>query len=493
MNNVENKMVVGATWMVSLKFIERGIGFVSTLILARLLMPEDFGLVAMAMAVYAFIEIGGQFGFDFALIREQNATRRLYDSAWTLSVGYGIFSACALAVLAPIASAFFTEPRLEAVIYALAVVSLVAGFENIGIVNFRKEFLFKKDFQFIFLKKIISFFVTVSLAIVFRSYWALVAGILVSRMSGVILSYVLHPFRPKIDFSKIRELFNFSKWILLSRVTGFFGDRGPHFLIGRFLDPAFLGIYSVGREISTLPTTELIYPIMRAVFPGYAAIAHDRQQLARSFLNVQGMLVTIAFPAGIGIVMVADPFVRFLLGPNWLEAVPVIQVLGIYGAITVFQATNNSVFNSLGVPVWGTVLKLLEIVILLPAMFIVLRLGYGVQGVVWSILGAQLLVIPAGIFLISRMLNIGFLDRLRVAWRPVIASLVMSGVLYAFAKSPFLHGSGAGLSLAICVPAGVVVFSSSLLFFWLLAGKPQGPEATILEQIQKSSFGRVRL
>ncbi len=210
MNQTGKRITVGAVWMVGMRFIDRGIGFVSTLILARLLMPDDFGLVAMAMTVFGFIEMGGQFGFDVTLIRNRQTNRAHYDSAWTLSVGYGLFTALALVALAIPSATYFNEPRLKTIFYALAVIALIQGFENIATIDFRKYLYFHKDFQLIFTKRVISFFVTLVLAYTFCSYWALLGGMATSRISGVILSYWLHPYRPCFD--RYRD----------SRVTGFF-------------------------------------------------------------------------------------------------------------------------------------------------------------------------------------------------------------------------------------------------------------------------------
>jgi O-antigen/teichoic acid export membrane protein len=218
---IGSKIAAGAAWMIALRVIERSIGMISTIILARLLVPQDFGLVAMAMAVYALIEVAGQFGFDLILIRAQRASRAQYDGAWTLGVCHGVVSALVLLALAEPTAGFFSEPRLVPVIQILAAVAFLQGLENIGVVDFRRDFHFGKDFLFLFGKKIISFAVTVTLAFHYRSYWALVIGIVTSRVSGVILSYLLHPYRPRLSFSEIPNLFGFSRWVLLTRILGF--------------------------------------------------------------------------------------------------------------------------------------------------------------------------------------------------------------------------------------------------------------------------------
>lgn len=485
MASLGNKVAVGATWMVGVRLLERSIGFISTLILARLLLPDDFGVVAMALTVFAFIEIAGQFGFDFALIRDQKASRRLYDSAWTLKVCYGTISAIALILLAPLATSFFSDPRVTPVIYAFAAIAFFQSFENIGIINFRKEFQFNKDFQFVVLRKVVAFVVTISLAVSFQSYWALIAGIATSRLFGVVLSYTMHPYRPKIDFSETKVLYGFSKWIVITRITEYFSNSGPMLLIGRFLDSSSLGIFSMGREIATLPTSEMIHPIMRAVFPGYAALGHDKAKLAAAFLKVQGILITLALPAGIGIVMVAEPFVHVLLGQNWLGAIPVIQVLGLYGALTVFQATNNSIFNVLNKPYWGTVLRVIEVSLLIPGVYFLLANDYGLQGVVWMVLVTQLIIIPFGISIISHLLQINFKQRLAVSWRPALSAIIMTLCLYYFGSHEISTLSEAMYVLILNISLGLISYSLSLLSLWYLIGKPVGVEHMMLQKMNR--------
>jgi len=487
MNQIGSKVAKGAVWMVGLKFVERGIGFVSTLVLARLLLPADFGLVAMAMAVFAFVEIAGSFGFDLALIRNQKADRAQYDSAWTLQVGYAILASAVLAALAIPTATFFSDVRLQGVMLVLAAVALAQGFENIGIVDFRKDFQYGRDFQLMLLKKLISFGVTMVLAYQFRSYWALLGGMVASRVMGVVLSYTMHPYRPRFDVSQIRSLMGFSQWIVLTRVIAYFGNRGPDFVLGRLLDAGSLGLFRVAREVATLPTTELLYPVMRAVFPGYAAVAHDRGALANSFLQVQGVIVMLTLPAGAAILMLADPIVRLLLGPNWLAAIPLIQIFGLYGAVSVFQATNVSVFHVLGVPKYGAMLKATEVLLVVPLMMWSLTQGHGLQGAAWCVFVSQGAIVPISMMLLARQLGIGWVDRLRVIWRPVLGTAALVVALYAAmrATGSANNAFAAAWQLGAALPVAAVTFVASVWLLWRLAGKPAGPERQVIDLIRR--------
>ncbi|MDX9885104.1 lipopolysaccharide biosynthesis protein [Thauera sp.] len=482
MTAIGKSVATGALWMIALKVIERSIGVISTTILARLLIPADFGLVAMAMAIFAVLELTGQFGFDHAIIRKQDVTRSQLDTAWTLTICHGLLSGLALALLAAPAAQFFKEPRLEDIVHVLAAIAVVQSFENIGIMLFRKDLKFRKDFNFFLAKKLIAFACTVSLAFAFKSYWALVGGILASRTAGVILSYVVHPYRPRLSFSATRELLGFSKWVLLTGILGYFRTRGPDFILGRLAGAGSVGVFRVANELATLPTTELMFPIARAAYPGYAKVAHDRDALKQAYLAVQGSIIMLTLPAGVGIVMLADPFVKALLGFNWLEAIPLIQILGLYGALRVFQTTNNAIFNVLGKPYWNTSLMVLELLSVLPLLGWLIYSGHAIESAAWSYVVGSAIVVPCAVILISRVLRLSFRDRLRITWRPVLGAALMALALEWLIRTLGLPTSTleAVWTLLIAVPLGALVFGITVLGVWYAVGKPNGTERKLL-------------
>ena len=199
---VNRGMAKGAAWMVAMRLSIRFVGIISTIILARLLVPADFGLVAMATMIYGFIEIMSQFSFDVVLIQKQDAEPDYYDTAWTLSILRGLATALVLFAGAGIAADFFGDQRLVEIIYVLCLAAFVGGFTNIGIVDFRKDMNFGKDFQYIVGVKLFSFVVTLVFAFMLRTYWALVIGIASSTLAQLGLSYFMHPFRPRWAFER---------------------------------------------------------------------------------------------------------------------------------------------------------------------------------------------------------------------------------------------------------------------------------------------------
>ena len=186
-SSLNQRMTRGAAWMLLVKLVERSLALLSTLILVRLLAPADFGLVAMAMSVIVMAELLSAFGFDIALIQRQSVSEEHYHSAWACNVLLGLGVALVLVLAAAPVANFYGQPELFSVVCVLALGSALGGLENIGVVAFRKDLDFRKEFLSLAGKKLIAFSVTVPFAFALHSYWALVIGTVVSRAAGVTL------------------------------------------------------------------------------------------------------------------------------------------------------------------------------------------------------------------------------------------------------------------------------------------------------------------
>ena len=184
----------GALLVVGMRWSDRLIGVISTLILVRLLVPADFGIVAMASIVVGLVDTLLDLGVGSALIQNRHAGRDEFDTAWTLRLAQSALAAIVLWFIAPYAAESFRDPRVLDVLRLMALTVLLGGFENIGIVSFQKNMEFGRDFRFFFLRRLSGFSATIVLAFLLHSYWAMVIGALVGRLAGVGLSFVLHDF-----------------------------------------------------------------------------------------------------------------------------------------------------------------------------------------------------------------------------------------------------------------------------------------------------------
>jgi O-antigen/teichoic acid export membrane protein len=479
--------------MIGLRLTERSIGLVSTLILARLLVPADFGLVAMGTVVLGALEAMTAFGFEMALIKSQAKDRARWDSAWTLNAIIGVMNAVAIAALAPAAASFYGEPRVIHVMSVLAVAALVGGLRNIGMVEFEQDLQFRPIALLALARRLGSFSVTLALAWWFGTYWALLAGIVAGQLVDVLLSYSVSRYRPRLALTAWRDLFSFSKWLLVNNLLGFASQRAGDLVVGGRSGATAVGIYSVSFELANLPTSEMVKPVMRAVFPGYAMMSSDRARLAQGFARVFAIVLLFALPAAAGIALLADPLVAVLLGGRWSEAVPLLQVLAIYGGIRAAQANTGSVYMALDRPQLASAMTLLNVVLAFGSFAVALGRWPVAEAAWWMVAGA----------FVAAVVNLWVLNgQLGQRWRAVLSPLVRPALGIA-AMAAALHALQAwlwtgvhplherALILLALVLAGAVVYVATLLAAWHAYGRPvDSPEHAALTLLRGLARGR---
>lgn len=472
--------------MVLFKLIDRSIGLVSTIVLARLLSPADFGLIAIATMLIGALQLLFAFNFDVFLIQDPNAGRDQFDTVWTFNVLFATFSGVALTASAHMVALFYNEARIESLIYALAGGIFVAGFANVGPVMFRREMQFDREFKFMLAKRIAPVLVTVPVAFWLRSYWALALGQITGMLASLIISYYVSSYRPRFSLRARSELFHASKWLFINNLLGFLHGRAAEFIIGKLAGVHGLGVYTISSEVSTMPTSELVAPINRAAFPGYAKLARDIDQLRGSFLGVISIIGLFALPASIGIVIVADLMVPAVLGWKWLDAIPLIQVLALYGVLTALQSNIGYVYLAVGRPRLITLVQAVQVVVLV-ALLLPATWYWGAIGAAWSFLITAICMAPVNQYLIARQLHLSTWSYARQLWRPFAAACVMAAAVIALKRQmPVEVDTGSYVTaLLLCVVIGAVVYAASLYLFWRLSSKPNGAERYCLDRAEQ--------
>ncbi len=487
--SLRQAMARGAVWTILFRLIDRTLGLISTLILAHLLMPTDFGLVAMAMSLSAMLQLLTYFSFDIALLRERETDPAHFDAVWTLNVIAGCVIAILMLALAVPAAHFYHAPRLTDVILALAAAPFIQGFENVGIITFRKEMRFDRDFRFMFSRRIIKFAVAVGIAVWLRTYWALVLGILAGPAAGVIISYRMHSYRPRFSLASLGDLLHFTKWLMLQNVLTFLKQHTSDFVVGRLAGPGSLGLFSVAAEIADLPGTELVQPINRAVMPAYMKLAHDLPALRREYLSVMSVVALLAIPAVAGVALCAPFIVILFLGPKWLPAAGVLEILAFYGITRVVQSNAYSAYLALGKPHYIVGISSVNVVALI-GLLIALTMRYGLHGAAWAYLLASAITLPIDFYFIIRFMGVRVADYVSNLWRPICSATIMYFTVRSVTASvpsnlDLLSPAHAAYSLVTYVVIGAFTYSIADVFLWLCVGRPVEGAETLL-------IGRVR-
>ncbi|MBL8513244.1 MAG: lipopolysaccharide biosynthesis protein [Betaproteobacteria bacterium] len=480
---IQSKMMRGAAWMVLFKLFDKSLGLISTLILVRLLTPADFGIVAMAMSFVMMAEVLTAFGFDLALIQNKDAGDEHFHTAWTLNVIFGALASVVLLALAWPASHFYENATVLPVLCCLAFSPLLASLENIGIVRFRKDLEFKKEFMFRASRRFIAFAVTLPFAFLIGNYWALVAGLLAAKAGASLLSYVAHPFRPRFTLAKQSELMHFSRWMLLAGIATFFRERSTDFFLGRMHGAAALGVYNISNDVANMTTVELSQSINRALMPSFAKIVAG-PPLVEAYRNAMSVLAAVSMPMAAGIFAVAPILVPVMLGRQWLMATPLLEILVFNGLALLFMSSMGSVLISRGVQAAVGRHNLLHVVLQVP-LLLFLGHRFGARGIAVAVLSTSLAMLPLYMALMSRKLGVGLGVFGRAVIRPAIAVAVMIAAVRGWLPvySQDLPVAQAAWHLATGVALGAAVYFIVILALWRLAGKPEGAESMVLAKV----------
>jgi O-antigen/teichoic acid export membrane protein len=480
--------------MVAFRWIDRLIGLLSVAILARLLIPEDFGIIGFAMLVIGLLDLVTGISTDAELIRHKLADRAYYNAAWTMNILRGLAVAALMIALMQPAVGFFGEPRLAAIMLALAAIPLIQGFENVGIVEFRKQLEFDREFRFLLATRLLGTLATLGLAFALRNYWALAVGSILRTVFRVALSYWVHPFRPGLNLARVPEIFLFSRWMMLQNLASGVYERLPGFVIGREWSSSALAFFNMGKEIADLSTTEIRAPIRRALYPGLAQITDRRERLGDVLVESTGMLALLTLPMPLGIALVANDLVPLFLGAQWQPMVSVLQPLCIAASFAALGTNSQLAYMALNRSHLAAVASLVRVLLLL-LLLVIVAPSYGVVGVAYAVAGVSCAMVVSDYALSSRLLKIDARRFLAVVWRPVTASLAMCIAVWLFRAefAPAYDLPGHAWSLARTVLLGAVVYVVCLLGLWTVGGRRDGAERRLIALVTNFRGRRARI
>lgn len=470
-------VAAASLFMVGLRLSFRMIGVVSTLILVRLLAPTDFGIVGLAMAVASGLDLLTEASLGMALIRLPEMTRAHLDTAFTFQILRGLLIGLVLASTAGLAASWMGEPRVRPIMWVLSATAVIQGFENIGMVEFRRNLQFSRIFEQRFYAKLFGMSVTMPIAALFHSYWALVLGTASIRIFVVAFSYYRHPFRPWLSLARWRELFNFSKWFVLSNMMWVLDSYTATFLFGRIGGPRAVGLLQVSYQIASIPASEIAAPIREPMYSGYARVLGDVPRLRKQFVDGFAVLILVIGPISAGIALTADLITPIALGPQWADAAPLIRLCAIYAFLDAIGHYPLNLF---------IVLNRQRFFVLTFAVIFSIRLPLLVwAGVTWGMQAAIMVLAASGAFgafiwMRSAMplVALGLGELLVPVWRTLLSTGAMVVLLACFADlsagpAPF---GALVVRMALIALSGATLQIGIQAALWLLAGAPDGPE-----------------
>ena len=432
----------------------KAIFLVRTLVLARLLMPDDFGLLAIALVTVEFSTRITDFGMVQALVQKKEAQAHHYDVGWTLNVLRGAAVTLAVILAAPWIAELFSEPRAVNLIRVVAFKPLLMGLSSIGLASQQRELLLRPMARLRLVESLVNTAIAIGLASTL-GVWAMVAGVLGGAVVYLIGSYLVAPHRPRwrIETGLAAWLVEFGRWVLIVNILGMTAGLFLRVAISRQLGTAALGVYFLASKLAFLLSDTVSDLLGSVTFPLYSRLQEELHSIRAALQGILLSSTMILAPASFLLIAVAPTLTDVVLGEKWSGTGPLVQILTLVGLIGLLGEVIVPALYGLGKPQRVVVLEVVQ-------STLVVGLTWWLVGEI-GVVGAGVAWLPA--IVMSQILGVHFLRELidrpfeEVA-RPLIAVLGICflGGLCSWLVTLTVSGAG-GLVLALAVGGAVIL------------------------------------
>ncbi|HOQ43052.1 MAG TPA: lipopolysaccharide biosynthesis protein [Smithellaceae bacterium] len=452
------KAVTGIGWMFTSSASVQGIGLVANMVLARLLMPADFGAVALVVAIIAVLQTFAELGMSVALIQREHVTRSLIDSAFTATVLLTLSIAAIIWVISPHVASFFRITVLSGLLKIAALSYLFSGIFSLHRCLLLRNLRYREISIIGFGAVVLSSVTSIVLAYQGHGPYSIVWGHFLSGAGCLVAGLWLTKYLPGSfgSFRDMRSLFSFGMWVSLGRIMGNAAGKVDSFVIGRALDAATLGGYYLAQKIVLLIPNTYTGIIDQVMLPIYSKFQKEADRIQDGYFKTLSLTAIILLPPICLIFTFADPLVRILLGGRWLQVIPLVMIMSLFGiAQSLGGGVFASVIYSLGRPQLATVINAFRMAAL-PGFVLVGSL-WGVLGVAW---GFALYCVIGRLFsqwLLRHFFGFSFLRYLKTILPVSISASAATAPAYCI-RYFFAHGS-------LC---DMVFWNLTALIVWVL-------------------------
>lgn len=434
-DNLNSKIVTATKWSTVTVLASKLVMPISNIILARLLTPDAFGIVATLTMVISFAELFTDAGFQKYVVQHEFKD----DADKFLSINVAFWTNLALSMLFWGGIALFRDPISSAVgnpglgyVIVIACVSIpLQSFSSIQMAIYQRNLDYKTLFKVRLVGILIPLVVTVPLAFIFRSFWALVIGTIAKDIVNAIILTLYSEWKPKLRYSldKLKEMLSFSIWSMVEAISIWLTGYIDVFIVGSALNSHYLGMYkasstTVGQIIGLI--TGITTPIL---FSALSRLQYNEEEFKYLFFKFQKSVGLLVLPISVGMFCYSDLITKILLGDQWLETSRFIGLWGLTSGFTVvFSHFSSEIYRAKGKPKLSVLAQWLHIVVLCPAILIAVKYGYEVLYLTRSIVRLELIAV--NIVIMAVVVKISFKEMFLNVWPSILASIIMAGCAF---------------------------------------------------------------
>ena len=454
--SIRDKAFKGVAWSVVQNWGSQAVSLVVFLILARLLTPEAFGLVALANVFIAFMQVFAEQGFTQALIQRRHLEPEHLDTAFWSNVGIGLLLTAVGFATSGLVAGVFRQPGLVPILQCFSFLFLINSLGHVHKAILSRELAFKTLAARTLIAVALSGVAGVSMAVSGFGVWSLIAQQVALETVGVLVTWTAVDWKPRVRFSRhhFNELFGFGANVVGVKFVKFFNRRSDNLLIGYFLGETVLGYYAIAHRILQVMTQLLVTTINQVALPTFAKLQAEPDRLRQAFYRATQFTSLLAFPAFAGVAMLAPELVVLVFGAQWTPSAPVMRVLAFAGMVYALSYFNSSIFVAMGKPSWRLRLTALEALITLLACLVAVR--WGIVAVALAYVASTYLLFPVGLGVVKALIHVSLGRYLQQLATPALATAAM--VLGILLRNQALPGLDIRLGLATDVLAGAVVY-----------------------------------
>jgi PST family polysaccharide transporter len=446
-------------WNYATFLASKGIALLTTLVLARLLAPEDFGLIALALVVMNALDAINELGIGAAVIWRTGDEDETSDVAFVLSLASGLTLTAVAVLCAPLVADAVGEESVEPIIAALAVTLIIASFGSVQDARLRRALAFQRRFVAELLKALVKAGVTVALAIAGLGAWALVHGQVAGVAAGAACYWVLAGWRPRrrFDTDVARRLLGYGGQVTLHALLLVAVTNVDYLIIGSRLGTEALGYYTLAFRLPGLLIMSGCWVLSQVLFPAFANVTRDHGSLSTALLKTVRATTAVIAPLGVGIVLVAPDLVSVLFGERWAPAVPVLRWLAVFAVLSTLLSTDDSVYKARGRPGVMVGVTFTQLVVGVPLLW--WAAGSGIEAVAMAQVALAAAVLALRVVLVRVLLAVR-LRHLFAAVAPVAGGVVALVVAVALVQRGLVDTSPSIRLLASVLGGGLAYLAA---------------------------------
>lgn len=453
----------GVFWTGGAQIVRQIISIGTSVTLARLLLPEEFGLLGMAMVFVGFSQLFVNFGIGAAIVQRREIDARTVTSAWWTNFFIGVSLAVLLVLFAPVMARFYATPAIEPVVAVLAMLLVVAAATVIPMALLYRSMRFDQVVRAEVLGALCGAAVALALALKGMGVWSLVAQPLVGNIVTLVVAWRCSGWFPTMQYSweSVSDLVRFSGGVLGSNALGYANRKADDLLIGKFLGSEPLGYYGLAYELMLYPLSQVAGVIVKVLFPTLSQLREDPERFRTAYLKSVSAIATVTVPMMLGLFAVSHEFVLVVFGEKWLPMEPILRVFCFVGMMQSVATTVGSIYLSMGAT--GLMFRLSAAMTPVVIIAFFVGLPWGVIGVAnaYAIVSFALFYVTLGFAF--RLVKIRFSQFHRVITRKLIAGVGMLAVLESVI-SLFPDAYSPALRLGVLVPVGAVIY---MVLIWV--------------------------